>query len=91
MDNDLDLLGDLPEKRIPDGERVTVLVTMKHLRNYGRDPVSRLTYGCSFPVSIGEVVWVPPSPQNQVWIKGTVVALESDGYDGPVKSIRQIK
>lgn len=88
--DDMDLLGDLPEKRLPDDDRVTVLVTMKHLRNFGRDPVRRLTYGCSFPVSIGEVVWVPPSAQNQVWIKGTVIALKGDGYDGPVKSVRQI-
>lgn len=83
-----DLLGDLPDKRVPDEGRVTVLVNMRHLRNYGREPLTRLTYGCKFAVAVGDQVRIPPSPQNQQWIDGTVVALEGDGYDGPVKNIR---
>ena len=83
-----DILGELPDKRVPTTKRVEVLVNMRHLRNYGRDPNPRLTYGCGFPVAVGDQVRIPPSPQNQQWTLGTVVALDPVGYDGPVKNIR---
>lgn len=83
-----DILGELPDKRVPTTGRVAVVVNMRHLVNFGRDPHPRLTYGCGFAVAIGDQVRIPPSPQNQQWMTGTVVAIDPTGYDGPVKNIR---
>lgn len=74
--------------QVPPDRRVTVLVNMKHLRNYGRGPVCKLTYGCDFPVAVGDTVAVPPTRLNAIWTEGTVIALEADGYSGPVRYVK---
>lgn len=84
-----DLLGELPDKRVPATRRITVLVNMRHLVNFGRNPRRRLTYGCKFPVAVGDQVRIPPSPQNAQWTDGTVVSMSGDpDYTGPVKYVR---
>src|SRR5699024_5886344 len=61
-----------PARQVPPGQRVQVQVDMRHLRNYGRESKVHLSYGCTFPVALGDQVRVPPPPQDQRWLMGTV-------------------
>jgi len=44
------------------------------------------TYECEFAVRIGDKVELPSANRSGTWI-GTVTALESTGYNGPVKCV----
>lgn len=71
-----------PKKRY-----ITVLVTMPHVKKYGKAPTMQLTYGCSFAVVVGDKVLCPPTRLNPKWTTGVVTDLEANGYRGPVKYV----
>ena len=80
-----------PARQVPPGQRVQVQVDMRHLRNYGRESKVHLSYGCTFPVALGDQVRVPPPPQDQRWLVGTVVGLGYSDYTGPVRDVRPME
>jgi hypothetical protein len=71
----------------PKKSYITVLVTMPHVKKYGKKPVMSLTYGCSFAVAVGDPVLCPPTRLNPQWTRGIVTDLEGSGYRGPVKYV----
>ena len=92
-----DILGETPEpepegdgipRELPPGGRILVQAHLPHLRNYARDPHPALSYGCDFPVALGDTVLVPPTPKDARWTEGLVVGLGPSDYKGPVKAVR---
>ena len=90
-----DILGETPEpeddgipREIPPGGRILVKANLQYLRNYARDPHPALSYGCDFPVALGDTVLVPPTPKDTRLTEWTVVGLGPSDYRGPVKSVR---
>lgn len=75
----------------PKHDRITVMVELPHLKRYGHQPTREMTYGCSFPVQVGDLVRCPPTPLYGHWTTGVVTALEANGYCGRVKYVRKIK
>lgn len=96
LDDELaDILGEAPEpegdgipREIPPGRRILVQANLPHLRNYARDPHPALSYGCDFPVALGDTVLVPPTPKDVRWTEGLVVGLGPSDYHGPVKAVK---
>ncbi|MFJ2662630.1 hypothetical protein [Arthrobacter koreensis] len=82
---------DLSTARMPDKNRITVMLDLPHLKKYGRNPTKELVYGCNFKVAVGDLVSCPPTPRNGKWTTGIVVALNGNGYRGPAKNVRKIK
>lgn len=77
---------------LPEDGRIRVMVDMSHLQRYGRETTVELVYGCSFPVKVGDAVLCPPAPRGDGnWMTGVVVALDGNGYKGPVKYVRKIE
>jgi hypothetical protein len=79
------------ERTRPDDDRITVLLDLPHLADFGHSTTNEFTYGCRFPVKEGDVVECPPTPRGKGWTRGIVTALHANGYRGPVKYVRQIK
>jgi hypothetical protein len=75
----------------PDKDRITVLLDLPHLKQYGYDPTRELVYGCTFAVSVGDLVSCPPTPRHGRWTTGIVVALDGGHYRGRVKQVRKVK
>lgn len=82
---------DLSTARIPDRNRITVMLELPHLKKYGREPTLELVYGCNFAVAVGDLVSCPPTPYKSSWTTGMVVALDGGSYKGPVKHVRKIR
>lgn len=77
---------------LPEDGRIRVMVDMSHLQRYGHETTRELVYGCSFPVKVGDAVLCPPPPRGDgTWPTGVVVALDGNGYKGPVKYVRKIE
>lgn len=75
---------------LPEDARITVLLELPHLANYGRETTVELVYGCTFLVAVGDVVLCPPTPRGpSTWTAGVVTALDGKGYAGPVKYVRK--
>lgn len=84
---DLDLVVAEDIGEMPENNRIVVQVNMEHVATYGhKDTLMELTYGCDFPVRVGDVVSCPPSPCWSKWRAGLVIALGST-YKGPVKYV----
>lgn len=81
----------LDERTRPENDRITVLLELPHLKDYGRDPVVQLVYGCRFPVQVGDLVRCPPTPLYSKWTTGQVVSLDGGQYRGPVKQVKPTK
>lgn len=72
-------------------DRITVMVHLPYLKEYGKPQTLELVYGCRFPVAVGSSVLCPPTPRGDgSWVNGVVVSLDGSGYDGPVKYVRKI-
>lgn len=82
---------DLTTARVPEKNRITVLLDLPQLARFGRETTLELVYGCNFAVSVGELVSCPPTPHNNTWTTGVVVALDGGQYRGRVKNVRKIK
>lgn len=82
---------DLSTARMPDKNRITVMLDLPHMKQFGRNPAMGLVYGCNFKVAVGDLVSCPPTPRNGKWTTGIVVALNGNGYRGRVKNVRRIK
>lgn len=82
---------DLSAARLPDKNRITVMLDLPHMKKFGRNPTMELVYGCNFKVAAGDLVSCPPTPRNGKWTTGIVVALNGNGYRGRVKNVRKIK
>ena len=90
-----EILGETPEpegdgipRDLPPGGRILVQANLPYLRNYARDPHPALSYGCDFPVALGDTVLVPPTPKDARWTEGIVTGLGPSDYKGPVKNVR---
>lgn len=71
--------------------RITVMLHLPYLADYGMPTTIEPVYGCSFSVVVGDAVLCPPTPRGDgSWNVGVVVALDGRGYDGPVKYVRPI-
>lgn len=71
--------------------RITVMLHLPYLADYGMPTTIEPVYGCTFQVKIGDAVSCPPTPRGDgSWNTGVVVALDGRGYDGPVKYVRPI-
>lgn len=81
----------LDERTAPEDGRITVLLDLPHLKDYGRPTTVTLVYGCQFPVAVGDLVRCPPTPRYSKWTTGQVVALDGGQYRGPVKQVKPIK
>lgn len=73
---------------LPPGGRIMVQADLPYLRNFGRNPKPSLSYGCDFPVAVGDTVLVPPTPKDVRWTEGVVTRLGPSDYLGPVKSVK---
>lgn len=82
---------DLSTARMPDRNRITVMLDLPYLKRFGREPTRELVYGCNFKVAVGDLVSCPPTPHKSTWTTGIVVALNGNGYRGRVKNVRKIK
>jgi hypothetical protein len=72
--------------------RITVMLHLPYLKDYGMPEIIYPVYGCDFQVEIGDSVLCPPTPRGDgSWNVGVVVALEGKGYAGPVKYVRKIE
>lgn len=78
------------EEKIKD-RRITVMLHLPYLKDYGMPTTIEPVYGCKFPVKVGDSVLCPPTPRGDgSWNVGMVIALDGKGYDGPVKYVRPI-
>lgn len=82
---------DLRQATRPEDDRITVLLDLPHLKQYGHDPTRELTYGCNFEVKVGDQVRCPPTPFHNKWTVGLVVGLSANGYKGPVKYVKPME
>lgn len=80
--------GDGIYREVPPGRRIMVQANLPYLRNYARDPHPALSYGCDFPVALGDTVLLPPTPKDVRWTEGIVTGLGPSDYKGPVKNAR---
>lgn len=72
--------------------RITVMLNLPYLKDYGMPEIIYPVYGCSFTVEIGDSVLCPPTPRGDgSWNTGLVVALDGGGYAGPVKYVKKIE
>src|SRR4051794_37274845 len=69
---------DLETARLPDNNRISVMLDLPHLKQYGHESTRELVYGCNFAVAVGDLVSCPPTPHNSVWTTGMVVALHGN-------------
>ena len=77
--------GFTAEQDQPDPEqRIVVLV---ELPQAAEPTMAELTYGCRFPVQLGDKVNCPPMPRWPKWQVGIVVRLGDNGYKGRVKYV----
>lgn len=79
----------------PEGANMTTLievrVEMPHTQHYGHEgSVRYLTYGCGFPVRIGDTVMCPPTRLWPKWSEGIVVSIGTSTYAGPVKDVKEV-
>ncbi|OAV62815.1 hypothetical protein [Enteractinococcus helveticum] len=81
-----EMLGDLSERQ--EDRRITVLINFP--KRYGPGRTVELTYGCDFDVSIGNAVDCPPTPYQDSWTVGMVVALNANGWRGRVKYVQPV-
>lgn len=68
--------------------RITVLITLAG--RSGEPRTRELTYGCTFPVSVGDAVDCPPTPYTSTWTAGMVVSLQGAGWRGRVKYVQPL-
>jgi len=72
--------------------RITVMLHLPYLKDYGMPELIFPVYGCNFSVEVGDSVLCPPTPRGDgSWNTGVVVALDGSGYAGPVKYVRKIE
>lgn len=76
--------------KVPDKNRITVLLELPHLARFGRETTVELVYGCTFAVAVGDPVACPPTTHNSTWTTGVVTALDGGRYRGRVKHVRKI-
>lgn len=70
---------------------IEVRVEMPHTQHYGHEgSVRYLTYGCGFPVRIGDTVMCPPTRLWPKWSEGIVVSIGTSTYAGPVKDVKEV-
>lgn len=76
----------------PASQLILVRVRMGHVSRYRRDPEMTLLYQCSFPVTVGTTVLVPPTRLYPKWQRGTVVRVDADrgDYRGRIKGVCQL-
>lgn len=85
---DVIVAGLTAEQDAPSPEqRIVVLVELPQATE---PTMVELTYGCRFPVQLGDKVNCPPMPRWPKWQVGIVVRLGSNGYDGPVKYVTRV-
>jgi len=85
------LLVDEMEAGLVSDRRITVMLHLPYLADYGMPTTIEPVYGCTFPVAVGDMVSCPPTPRGDgTWNTGVVVALDGRGYNGPVKYVRKI-
>jgi hypothetical protein len=82
---------ELSTAKVPEKNRITVLLDLPQLAQFGRETTLELVYGCNFAVAVGELVSCPPTPYKASWTTGVVVALDGGHYRGRVKHVRKIK
>jgi hypothetical protein len=72
-------------------DRITVMLHLPYLKDYGMPEIIYPVYGCTFPVAIGDQVLCPPTPRGDgSWNVGIVTALNGGDYKGPVKYVRKV-
>jgi hypothetical protein len=81
---------ELSTAKVPEKNRITVLLDLPELARFGRETTLELVYGCNFAVSLGDLVSCPPTPHSNRWTTGVVVALDGGQYRGRVKHVRKI-
>ncbi|MCB5280341.1 hypothetical protein [Arthrobacter sp. ES1] len=82
---------ELSTAKVPEKNRITVLLDLPELARFGRETTLELVYGCNFAVAVGDLVSCPPTPHNNTWTTGVVTALDGGRYRGRVKHVRKIK
>jgi len=82
---------ELSTAKVPEKNRITVLLDLPELARFGRETTLELVYGCNFAVTVGDPVLCPPTPHNNTWTVGVVTALDGGQYRGRVKHVRKIK
>jgi hypothetical protein len=82
---------ELSTAKVPEKNRITVLLDLPQLARLGRETTLELVYGCNFAVAPGDLVSCPPTPYKDSWTTGVVVALDGGKYRGRVKHVRKIK
>ena len=86
------ILVDELEQSLVSERRITVMLHLPYLKDYDMPEIIYPVYGCTFFVKQGDKVLCPPTPRGDgSWVTGIVVSLEGNGYDGPVKYVRQIE
>lgn len=79
------------EPQPEDNDRIIVMLNLPYLEDYGMPTIIYPTYGCTFPVAIGDQVLCPPTPRGDgSWNVGIVTALNGGDYKGPVKYVRKV-
>lgn len=81
---------ELSTARVPEKNRITVLLDLPELARFGRETTLELVYGCNFAVAVGDLVSCPPTPHKASWTTGVVTALDGGRYRGRVKHVRKI-
>ena len=81
---------ELSTAKVPEKNRITVLLDLPELARFGRETTLELVYGCNFAVALGDLVSCPPTPHNNTWTTGVVTALDGGRYRGQVKHVRKI-
>ena len=66
---------------------IVVLVELPQVEDFFS---AELTYGCRFPVTVGDKVNCPPMPLWPKWQTGIVVSLDGGSYHGPVKYVQPV-
>lgn len=75
--------------RASTSQLILVQVRMDHVAKYQRKALMTLVYRCTFPVTVGTTVLVPPTRLHAKWQRGVVVRVGVDPAD--YTSIRRIK
>ena len=81
---------ELSTAKVPEKNRITVMLDLPQLARFGRPTTLELVYGCNFAVAVGELVSCPPTPYKASWTTGVVTALDGGQYRGRVKHVRKI-
>lgn len=82
---------ELSTTKVPEKNRITVLLDLPEPARFGRETTLELVYGCNFAVAVGDLVSCPPTPYKSSWTTGVVTALDGGQYRGRVKHVRKIK